>query len=102
MRKQAFVLTLGACRCFSTLLLTHSRHHSVSRQNHAQNDFDAGTVTISAEYITATPAGTDTGAAVTGSTNTAPVALDQTPALSVQVTLDKPTISQKGRSAVCV
>lgn len=49
-----------------------------------QDDFEAGTVNVSAQYITATPSGTDTAATVAGSTNVAAQALTKAPALAVQ------------------
>jgi hypothetical protein len=65
-----------------------------------QDDFEAGTVMVSAAYITATSAGSDVGATVTGSTNTAPQGLAKTPALAVQqISLDPVTVDQGGECA---
>lgn len=60
-----------------------------------QNTFDAGTIDISAAVVTATPTG-GTAAGMTLSTNVATVSLDQTPALSVQVTTDTATVTKGG------
>lgn len=64
-----------------------------------QADFEAGTVDVSAEYITATSSAADAGT-VTGSTNVAPLGLTKTPALSVQqISLDPVTVAQGGECA---
>lgn len=64
-----------------------------------QSDFEAGTVDVSAEYITANSSGTDAGT-VTGSTNVAPQGLTKTPALAVQqISQDPVTVAQGGECA---
>jgi hypothetical protein len=61
-----------------------------------QDGFDLGTVQVSAAVVTATPTG-GTAEGMTLSSNAATVSLDQTPALSVQVTTDTATVFDGGK-----
>jgi len=59
-----------------------------------QDDFDAGSIQLSADYFTATPAGSPLTLQISGSTLT--LSLDQRPSLSLQVQLG-PAVTRGGK-----